>query len=159
MPSSDYKRCKTCGEEKPLEEFYRHKRTKDGRNTECKECTKRRAVAWQNANPVQAAKRKQRWVGENREKVAETKRRWAAKYPERVRENSRRMREQHPEKVYARMTLNNAVRDGLIVKPKTCAACGVEPEPRELHGHHHDYSKPLEVEWLCRGCHVEEHFD
>jgi hypothetical protein len=32
------KRCKICGETKPLSEFYKHKSTKDGVNCYCKKC-------------------------------------------------------------------------------------------------------------------------
>jgi hypothetical protein len=53
----------------------------------------------------------------------------------------------------ARRALYEAIRKGLVVKPSTCARCGAEPPPRELHGHHSDYSKPLDVEWLCHYCH------
>ncbi len=34
-----------------------------------------------------------------------------------------------------------------------CPECGQSVEPRQLHGHHVDYSKPLEVIWLCEQCH------
>ena len=30
--------CKQCGQEKPLEEFVKNSRTKDGRGSHCKEC-------------------------------------------------------------------------------------------------------------------------
>lgn len=36
------KTCSQCGEVKPLEEFNREKRMKDGRRSDCKECTKQR---------------------------------------------------------------------------------------------------------------------
>lgn len=36
---------------------------------------------------------------------------------------------------------------------QSCAHCG-SPDSQM---HHHDYSKPLEVEWLCRPCHMDEH--
>jgi hypothetical protein len=36
------------------------------------------------------------------------------------------------------------------LRPQHCSACGVECKPQ---GHHPDYSKPLEVVWLCRPCH------
>lgn len=37
--------------------------------------------------------------------------------------------------------------------PEPCFGCGSE----EVEMHHHDYSKPLDVEWLCRPCHMELH--
>ncbi len=46
---------------------------------------------------------------------------------------------------------SNAVRDGKLVKPKACQWCGVEN--KRLEKHHEDYSKPLEVLWLCAACH------
>jgi hypothetical protein len=57
------------------------------------------------------------------------------------------------EKNLARTALANAVRKGIIIKPKNCSKCGKEASGRALHGHHKDYSKPLEAEWLCIKCH------
>lgn len=53
----------------------------------------------------------------------------------------------------ARDLLHRAVRDGRVIKPSRCARCGCEVEREKLHGHHRDYSQPLEVVWLCRPCH------
>ncbi|MES2367165.1 MAG: hypothetical protein V4563_14910 [Pseudomonadota bacterium] len=60
----------------------------------------------------------------------------------------------NPEKIQARQTLNNRVRNGQITKPKRCEGCR---KVRKLHAHHADYSKRLEVKWLCPDCHAEEH--
>lgn len=51
----------------------------------------------------------------------------------------------------ARWALNNAVRDGRIER-EPCK-CG-NPETE---GHHHDYDKPFDVEWMCNKCHNEQH--
>lgn len=62
-----------------------------------------------------------------------------------------------PVKNLARQRLRDAVRSGAIVKPGHCEKC-LRPTPNHvLDGHHSDYTKPLQVEWLCRSCHGLEH--
>lgn len=43
-----------------------------------------------------------------------------------------------------------AIRQGILVRPDTCSSCNCECVP---HAHHPDYSKPLDVVWLCASCH------
>jgi hypothetical protein len=40
-----------------------------------------------------------------------------------------------------------------VIKPQPCRQCG-NPKAQK---HHPDYSKPLEVVWLCRECHLALH--
>ena len=61
-------------------------------------------------------------------------------------------------KAAASHLVNRVKRAGLIVPPAGCERCGGGPtQYQSLHGHHADYSKPLEVEWLCARCHVLQH--
>lgn len=60
--------------------------------------------------------------------------------------------ERHPEKQIARVILNQAVTKGDVEKPKKCKCGQNKPE-----AHHSDYSQPLKVQWLCRGCHSNAH--
>jgi hypothetical protein len=47
-----------------------------------------------------------------------------------------------------------ALLTGELVRPVLCEACGLLPRGRgKIHAHHADYSRPLEVEWLCPACH------
>lgn len=50
--------------------------------------------------------------------------------------------------------LQHAIKSGKLTRPDRCERCGREGY---VDGHHHDYSKPLDVEWLCRRCHMAHH--
>lgn len=60
----------------------------------------------------------------------------------------------HPIVALARQTLGLARKSGKIVVPTRCTVCGREGR---LHGHHRDYLRPLDVEWLCSDCHGIRH--
>lgn len=47
-----------------------------------------------------------------------------------------------------------AINHGEIKRETTCEQCGSD---RRVEGHHDDYSKPLDVRWLCRSCHCRHH--
>jgi hypothetical protein len=97
-----------------------------------------------------------------RDKYAEEKKlrdsQWRLKNPDKVKEHrrvaARNQRKNDPEKVSARLAIMHEIKMGRIVKPNNCSRCLKECKPE---GHHPDYSKPLEVIWLCRQCHNKEH--
>ncbi len=74
----------------------------------------------------------------NPEKVAAAKKRWI---------------ERNPEKRKAHDAVAYAVRSGKLVR-QPCEVCGATGR---IHAHHDDYTKPLEVRWLCRNHHAEKH--
>ncbi|NUR65140.1 MAG: hypothetical protein HOQ47_05215 [Streptomyces sp.] len=45
------KACRTCGETKPLSDFHRRSRAKDGRQLHCKPCAIANVIQWQRENP------------------------------------------------------------------------------------------------------------
>ena len=58
----------------------------------------------------------------------------------------------NPVRKRAQFAVNNALRDGRI-KKQPCQCCGSET----VEGHHPDYSRPLDVVWLCAAHHSELH--
>ena len=113
---------------------------------------------------TRTAKSKNTWCHPCRSAV---QRSWRDKHPEYTSEQYRRRiasdplffkkqdAAKDPIKKKARAALRNAVVSGTVIKPKSCSRCGITDKP--LHGHHFDYSKPLEVLWLCKKCHGLEH--
>ena len=58
----------------------------------------------------------------------------------------------YPEKVQARSILRRSIIKGEIVR-LPCEVCGEV----KSQGHHEDYTRPLEVKWLCTVHHKERH--
>lgn len=61
---------------------------------------------------------------------------------------------QYSLKQNARKKVFRAVQSGKLVKPICCESCSQE---LALEAHHEDYSKPLEIKWLCKECHENTH--
>ena len=57
-------------------------------------------------------------------------------------------RRKSPEKYRARQIVLGALRSGKLIK-LPCRFCNI----KQVEAHHPDYSKPLEVIWLCSECH------
>lgn len=58
----------------------------------------------------------------------------------------------NPEKKKAHKDVENAIRWKRLVKGP-CEVCGAE----KVEAHHDDYSRTLDVRWLCRPHHLEHH--
>jgi hypothetical protein len=84
-------------------------------------------------------KRLQKYRNKNRDKINEI---------------ARNCYQKHKKEQNARMALNQAVKRGDIERPHSCSKCG---STEQIEGHHEDYNKPLDVEWLCRPCHATLH--
>ena len=133
------KACFRCKAVKPLTEYYAHPQMGDGHLGKCKECTKVDVKA--------------RYALTIEERHAYEARRNAT--PERKKqllESNKRRKLAHPEKARARNAVVNAVRDGRLAR-LPCEVCG----DLRVEGHHEDYSKPLDVRWLCFTHHREVH--
>ncbi len=61
-------------------------------------------------------------------------------------------RKSNPDKVKAHWKVQNALKFGKLIK-EVCVVCGCI----DVQAHHKDYTKPLEVVWLCAKHHSEEH--
>lgn len=130
--------CARCNRRKPIDMFYRQPKALDGHQGKCKSCTKK-AVR---ARYVAAIDRIREYERE-RSKDPERKVK-AAEY-------LRQRRARHPGKARARNAVSNALQRGLLAR-QPCAHCGTT---MKVQAHHHDYRKPLDVEWLCFKCHRE----
>ena len=121
------KTCLNCKKSKPPVSFSKRALSKDGLQQWCRECT----AEWRSLDPKRI-----------RANHAKSMVKYMAKY-----------RIECRDKVRARSAVSRALKSGALAKGETCERC--DSPARDAH--HADYSKPLEVEWLCRPCHVSEH--
>ena len=133
------KLCKACNPPryKPLSDFYVNKSSKDGHQSNCKECEKAKYRKYYAENP----KRRKVYI-----------QKWSEQNPDRLLQHSATKRKKDLIQIKARKILNNEIRSGRIQR-LPCEVCG----DLKSQAHHHDYSKPLEVTFLCQLHHIEAH--
>lgn len=66
---------------------------------------------------------------------------WQERFPERYRLTKR-----------AHWMIHEAVERGRLIRPSACEECGTAEVA--IDAAHADYSKPLDVRWLCKPCHL-----
>lgn len=146
------KPCKQCGQDVRLADYYRHPRTADGYLAVCKSCHRANVKSNRAAN-VEYYREFDRARANLPHRVAA--REAYAQTPEGKAAGGRAKRrytERNPVKRAAVNKVNNALRDGQLTR-QPCEVCGAE----RAQAHHDDYSKPLDVRWLCTTHHAEWH--
>lgn len=131
----DLRLCRTCKMVKEAGEFYASQPAR------CKACVCKRAADHRAANldSVRAYDRER------------------AKRPERMQHNTQTVAEwraANPREYKAQNALNNALRDGKVVRWPVCAVPECHKRPV---AHHPDYDRPLDVVWLCQAHHKQAH--
>lgn len=132
------RRCKSCGVEKPLEDFATYSAGgKRGRRCQCQDCWRRR---WRETYLRHATRYYRTNANGYRDKaIARQQGYYHGGYID-------------PQKAAARAAVQSAVRAGRL-RQQPCVICGAP----KSQAHHEDYSKPLEVTWLCSRHHGERH--
>lgn len=131
--------CFKCQELKPLNEYYKHPQMGDGHLNKCKTCAKKDA--------------REHRFGTNREAILlYDRQRWnKLERQEKHKVRHAEWERLHPDRKSAKRKVFYAVHTGKL-KPHPCFVCGQKAE-----AHHPDYSRPLDVMWLCSAHHKQAH--
>lgn len=159
------KKCFKCGEEKDLNDFYVHSQMGDGHLNKCKECTKKDAKEIRITNneyyknydksramlPHRVEARK-KYADDHPDKIRVYREKYVVNNPDKVSKAKNEYRLNNKQKCIAHSRLQYAVDSQKIIK-KPCEMCG----NKKSQAHHDDYSKPLDVKWLCSKHHGLRH--
>ena len=139
-------KCILCTITKPLTEFYRHPKMANGYLGRCKECHKNEINRKRLGN-----------IEEYRLRSKMSNRKTCAGLTQQEKDvknaKSRAWRAING-RGRAHSKVDYALRCGEMVRPSKCDWCD---STQPIKGHHDDYSKPLEVMWLCSICHAKRH--
>ena len=184
MTEEAVKTCSKCNLTKPPSEFYKDNGKKDGIKKMCKECYNSQQKIYKSsdkaklvmANNTQRNRKKHLLVGVSLTSTKQCSRCMTTKpssefhrcmvkkdglqsrckmcYKHKTYTEANRLYDKQKVtsiETRARQTVRNAIRKGEL-KKQPCIVCGAEAE-----AHHPDYTKPLDVDWLCRKHHALWH--
>jgi len=146
--------CELCKQEKDPSCFYKNYAHR------CKDCKKLYAKQYRekHLDRILVYDRNRPNAKERVEKAKEYKSKMRVENPEKYdrifHSSKKRYRVKHREKVNAENRINDALRKEKLKRPDECSVCHKKCVPQ---GHHFDYTKPLEVIWVCPACHSAIH--
>lgn len=155
------KTCVKCKQTKNFSEFYstigkKEQRRVDGKkyyHSYCKECLGKSVKS--NPNKISrciARTTNPLLIEKMRLSDRDYHRRFRRLFPEKKRAESKQYYRVNKIKVLAHARVYKAIKNGDLIR-KNCRDC----DRKDVHGHHSDYSRPLDVVWLCPVHHKLEH--
>ena len=169
------KKCIKCGIEKVLTDFpqYKNRKKECAYFNVCKACTSEykkehyhknkqayldRAKAQREKNPEEYKAYLNQYYRDNKEEILRKAKEYA-NTPKGLAKKKASYKKYYNNplnqiKNKARMIVTHAKRNGTLVSPTHCESCG---EEKFTEAHHEDYTKPLELIWLCKQCHENIH--
>ena len=103
-----------------------------------------------NKDEINAKKRQP----EIRAKLNEGVKSWRKRNRHKFQESQKAYKKKNKIELNARNLVYKHIRRGKMFRGTKCEICNCEGK---IEAHHDDYSKPLNVRWLCRTCHKKEH--
>ena len=132
------KKCSECGRELPLDQFNKNRGSKDGLQDRCRECF---------------SKYNRKRYAKYREAIKDRVKRYKEENPANELETRLKACEKNPTAKNAYRAVDAAIRAGVIDRSDRCSGCGCSNREHRIEAHHSDYSRPLDVIWLCPVCH------
>lgn len=162
-------KCSKCGEVKSLSLFTKvNNRERKYRST-CHTCDAKKMRDYLDRKFKDPIYKKEFYRNKNRNRKSNTNKNRKSQYPQqkygdKTDAQKRKIlntvviwHKNNKEKIYAHWKVRDAIKSGKLIKPKNCVRCN--ESKKLIDGHHTDYTKPLDVLWLCRKCHIQEHHD
>ena len=146
--------CVCCLKVKNLSDFGSTKAFKSGLDSSCRDCRLEKVRSYR-ATPNGRAKSRgtvERYHKSPKGRAAKRRYEETENGREKRREHASVHREKHPVKIRARLIAHYAEKCGKIER-KPCGVCS----DAKTEAHHIDYSRPLDVVWLCKTHHDVAH--
>ena len=155
-----FKKCYKCKKFKPLSEFHKSSREKDGCQTQCKVCISQYHKQWIRTEKCKKSSKEADIKYRNSIHGHAAKKAYKRKGPIKIkhRQKSREYRKQFPERIKACRAIRDAIRIGKMPCPKTRTCHYCSNKAIEYH-HWHGYAKEhwLDVIPMCQECHTAAH--
>jgi len=138
------KNCSACQKRLPVSEFTKNSASEDLLSSRCRSCAREDRIK-------KGLQKPEGWERKTKN-MSEYQKAWHKKNPSYRTERSKTWLSRNPERRKVRDAVKYALRTGKLQK-LPCGVCG----ELEVEGHHSDYSRPLDVIWLCKEHHREIH--